>query len=323
MVNNCKYYGHKSVDIMQMMSTKPNDGGTIDFVLHQYKRILSLVLFVFSVLVVHAASNVPFSLSGLQNGDKAIVTVSSDACLMTLQVTADGNYSFENVPEGKHYIKVEANGYNLPDSKIVIVNSDGTINPFNGIAIVITKMSDDENEWTHEWHEDGSVAGYTTTSYVNTPVEIEVLGKKIVPSDVPSHSILKENYGIVLADDNMTWTQEYAYRLLETIKTIPNRLNSEGTIILTMTDESITDDISVENTAGGKLVTISKDAFVYANPFLVTLDGVRGRFFSKRLHHALVKLITDFGNDLGKADIILSERFGCTVNVGEIGRAHV
>lgn len=314
----CKYCGHKSSTTMQMACTKSNYCDTVTFRLYQYKRCLSLMLLAIVAFVAHAASNVPFSLSGLQNGDRAVVTISSDACLMTFQATADGNYSFENVPEGKHYIKVEAKGYNLPDSKIIVVNSDGSIYPFDGIAIVITKMSDNKNEWIHEWHEDGSVSGYTTTAYVNTPVEIEVLGKKIVPSDVPSQSILKENYGIVLADDNMIWTQEYAYRLLETIKTVPNSLSSEGAIIMTLTGESITDDINVESVAGGKLVTISKDAFVYANPFLVTLDGVRGRFFSKRLHHALVKLVTDFGKDSYKADRILSERFGCTIHVGDI-----
>lgn len=58
---------------------------------------------------------------------------------------------------------------------------------------------------------------------------------------------------------------------------------------------------------------ISKDAFYYANPFLVSLDGVRGRLFSKRLHHALTIFATDGGQNVENADRILWERFGCHI----------
>ena len=34
--------------------------------------------------------------------------------------------------------------------------SDGTIEPFMGIKLVITKMDEDDSKWTHSWHEDGS-----------------------------------------------------------------------------------------------------------------------------------------------------------------------
>lgn len=65
----------------------------------------------------------------------------------------------------------------------------------------------------------------------------------------------------------------------------------------------------------GVEVKISLDAFVYANPFLVNLDGIRGRFFSKRLHHALVNYITDNGEKESAVNHILQERFGCTTDV--------
>lgn len=281
-------------------------------------RNLSLTLIgLLYVLMVRANADVPFSIQGIKNGDKVTVTISSNSYLETMNVTADGDYSFSAVPTGRHYVKVEAAGYNVQDAKMVNVKEDGSIEPFVGVQLVVTPIGD-ENTWTHSWHEDGSVSGYTTTSYVNTPPVVEFLGKKIVPSDVPSQAILKENYNIVLSNDNMPWTQEFAYRLLETLKTIPNRLGEGGSTILALTNESITDDINVENIAGGQIVTISKDAFVYANPFLVTLDGVRGRFFSKRLHHALVKFVTDFGRDSYKVDLILSERFGCSINIPDI-----
>ena len=267
-------------------------------------RNLSLTLIgLLYVLMVRANADVPFSIQGIKNGDKVTVTISSSSYLETMNVTANGDYSFSAVPTGRHYVKVEASGYNVQDAKMVNVKEDGAVEPFVGVQLVVTPI-EDENTWTHSWHEDGSVSGYTTTSYVNTPPVVDFLGKKIVPSDVPSQAILKENYNIVLSNDNMPWTQEFAYRLLETLKTIPNRLGEGDSTILALTNESITGDINVENIAGGRIVTISKDAFVYANPFFVTLDGVRGRFFSKRLHHALVKFVTDFGRDSYKVDLL-------------------
>ena len=266
-------------------------------------------------LIASANADVPFSLSGLQNGDKVSVTISSSEYLNTMTITADGSYTFSDVPTGQHTIKVEAIGYNLPDSKSVNVKDDGTIEPFTGIALVITKMEEDDSKWTHSWHEDGSVAGYTTTAYVNKPAEIEYLGKKIVPADVPSQSILEAEYHIILSDEGATWTQEYAYRLLETLKCFPSDGNGVygTTMIISLTTNHIEDDIQMEDHNGGKLVTLATEAFAYANPFLVDLDGVRGRFFSKRLHHAVVNMVTNYGRNKDMADRIFQSRFGCSI----------
>lgn len=262
-----------------------------------------------------ADADVPFTLSGLQVGDKVSVTISSNEYLNTMSITADGSYAFENVPTGQHAIKVEAIGYNLPDSKLVIAKDDGTIEPFTGIKLVITKQDEDDSVWTHSWHEDGSISGYTTTAYVNKPAEIEYLGKKIVPADVPSQSILESDYNIILSDEGAKWTQEYAYRLLETLKCFPNNYGGVygDTIIISLTTENIYQDIQMEDCNSGKLVTLATEAFAYANPFLVNLDGVRGRFFSKRLHHAIVNMLTNFGNNKSRADQIFQKRFGCSI----------
>ncbi len=277
------------------------------------KRLVFTLCGLLTTMLALANADVTVSLSGVKNGDNVTLSVSSNAFMKTINVTADGDYVFTDVPVGKHAVKVETSGYNLPDTKYVRVNEDGSVDPMTGIKIVITKMSDDESTWTHSWHEDGSIAGYTTSAYVNTPPTVEFLGKKIVPSDVPSHSILLDKYCYVLSDDGEPWTQEYAYRLMETMKTIYDYNWNRDTTIIKLTADAIADDIKVETLGGGKEVTISKDAFVYANPYLVNLDGVRGRFFSKRLHHALVNLVTDFGNNRDKANEILMDKYGCSI----------
>lgn len=258
-------------------------------------------------------ANVSFKFSGLGNGDKAVVTIGSSAYLESIDIFENGTFEFNDVPVGRHYLKVDASGYNLPDAQIVDVNSDGSVNPVASINIVITKMNEDPTVWTHTWEQDGSISGYTTTAHVNQRPEVEFLGKKIIPADVPSMQLLLDNYKILLSDEEETWTHEYAYRLLETLKTLPVAYNKIAKFVLT--SSRLTDDIEVTNLADAKEVRISKDAFFYANPFLVSLDGVRGRFFSKRLHHAMTKFVTDFGKDTTAVNQILFERFGCSVSI--------
>lgn len=278
------------------------------------RRFLAL-LFLIAFISRLDAATVRFSVQGLWDGDDATVSLGSSEWLSTLNVDADGEYSFKDVPEGLHALKITATGYNVPASRLVRVNADGTVDPGICIRLVVTPLSENPDHWVHEWSQDDSVEGYTKTSNVINPPEIEFLGKKIVPSNVPSMSILNEKYGIILCDEQEKWTQEYAYRLLETMKTLPCEgfMNTKTKFILT--NNRLTDDITLEKVDGGNILTISKDAFVYANPLLVNLDGVRGRFFSKRLHHAMTKFVTDFGENNGVIDEILYKRFGVSVNV--------
>ena len=159
------------------------------------KFVLSFIIICISLQMI---ASVPFIVSGLQPGDKAIVSLSSYKFLSTLEIDANGEYRFDGVPAGTHSLKIETTGYNLPDAKNIIVSSDGSVQPVVALELVVTKMNTNPNEWNHSWKQDGSVSGYVTTSYVNTQPEITFLGKKIVPSDVPSFTYLKEKYNILL-----------------------------------------------------------------------------------------------------------------------------
>lgn len=281
---------------------------------HFQKKILSILVMTMTILSMNGAV-VTIKLSGLEEGDNAVISISSETFVTSKTVSSNGTHEFSDVPVGMHSVKVETSGYNLPNTKLVKVNEDGSIDPIVGIDLVVTKMDDDPNNWHHTWQSDNSIGGYTTSSHVNTAPEIEFLGKRIVPSDVPSMALLMENYHIVLVDDEMQWTQEYAYRLLETLKTLPANYEASTPSIFILTSERLTDDLNIEKNESGNTVRISQDAFAYANPFLVNLDGVRGRFFSKRLHHALTKFVTDFGNDRWAVENILSQRFGVSTSI--------
>ena len=271
--------------------------------------LLMLALLPLSAL----AAEVKVILSGLEKGDKAILSIASGTYLASIPVSENGTFTFANVPDGKHSVKAEATGYNVMEAMTVIVKNN-SVTPSQPLKIAITKMSKNPDSWTFEWKEDGSPSGHTTTAHRNEPAEIEFLGKMIVPADVPSFSILKEKYNIVLANDEKPWSLEYAYRMVETMKTIPTySVSSLKPAKFSLTADHLADDISVVPIEGGYEVRISEDAFYYANPFLVDLDGKRGRLFSKRLHHALVNFITDFGRDLSAVNNILYMRFGCSI----------
>lgn len=278
------------------------------------KIVVILFALLVSIQIVGAVGKVSFTVVGLQSGDKSFVSLGGDTYLATQTITADGDYSFADVPAGTHSIKIEVAGYNLPQAQMLMVKEDGSVLPSSPLQLVVTKMVDNPNEWRHSWSEDESTSGYVTTAHIATPPEIEFLGKKIVPADVASTGVLCNNYNIILSNEGEAWTQEYAYRLLETLKTIPY-LVRDVRAKFTLTSNVLENDIVVTDMGAGKVVTLSKEAFYYANPFLVNLDGVRGRFFSKRLHHALVNYATEFGQDEEQINQILRERFGCTTDV--------
>ena len=55
--------------------------------------VLSALILCFSL---HLIASVPFVVSGLQTGDKAVVSISSNEYLSTLEITSNGEYYFEN-----------------------------------------------------------------------------------------------------------------------------------------------------------------------------------------------------------------------------------
>ena len=82
-----------------------------------------------------------------------------------------------------------------------------------------------------------------------------------------------------------------------------------------LTHEHVPDDISVEDQDGQRIVTVGQGAFVNSEPLMAEIDGVRGRFFSKRLHEAVVRFVTDGGADRYALKRILGERYGVSLDV--------
>ena len=269
---------------------------------------------------MYAQNAVNYSIDGLIQGDSLTVTLGSSSTLKTSKVFTNGNHQFNNIPEGEFFIKTEGSGYTSDNAITVTISDNGNISPSKvNLNVSKAKISDDSFE--HSWTQDASVSGNTKTAYVNTKPVIEIEGKVVDYADEASADMLKFKYNIVLANDGADWTQEYAFRILETMKEIPqdsrnSYQDKEGKISKwILTDEHIFNDIEVTYGAKANIVKVSKDAFVYATPQIVKVDGVRGRFFSKRLHKSLVNYVTDFGKDENAVGKILNERYGVSTHI--------
>ena len=172
--------------------------------------------------------------------------------------------------------------------------------------------------FTYHWEIDETPEGSESATPVE-PVEVTFLDE---PVEIASHSAslaLLRKYSVHLGTE---WSPGLAYRLLETFESIPQHIKhlsadapSVEASLWRLSDRHIQDDISVEYRDGKRIVTIATESFVHATPLLAAIEGVRGRYFSKRLHHAVVRFVTDGGADRYALERILQERYAVSVNV--------
>ena len=173
--------------------------------------------------------------------------------------------------------------------------------------------------FTYHWEIDETPEGSESATIVE-PIEVTLLDEQI---QVPSHSAslaLLRKYSVHLGPE---WDPGHAYRLLQTFESIPQETNDFYNAtnprvepsVWRLSNRHIQDDISVEHRDGQQIVTIAADAFGHATPLLAEIEGVRGRYFSKRLHHAAVRFVTDDGADRYALERILRDRYAVSVNI--------
>lgn len=174
--------------------------------------------------------------------------------------------------------------------------------------------------FTYHWEIDETPEGSESATIVE-PVQVTLLDE---PVEVASHSAslaLMRKYSVHLGPE---WNQGYAYRLLQTFESIPQEMNNSyeenptvDASLWRLSNRHIQDDIAMEYRDGQRIVTIAEEAFVHATPLLAEIEGVQGRYFSKRLHHAVVQFVTDNGADRYALERILQERYAVSVNVSD------
>lgn len=162
------------------------------------------------------------------------------------------------------------------------------------------------------WEMDETPEGSESATVVE-PVQVVILGEAVA---VPSHSAslrLMQKYSVHLGPE---WSAGHAYRLFLTFELIPQQTDPKlPDSVWHLSSHHLPNDIEIEYRGEERIVTIAEEAFVYAAPLLAEIDGVRGRYFSKRLHRAVVRFVTDDGMDRRAIDRILESRYAVSVRV--------
>ncbi len=249
-------------------------------------------------------------------GDVQVTMTRGDE-IWTRAPNSYGWFAFHGLLDGDYAIKVSKPGHRGPRSRALGIRM-GMISPprLTEAEREYALAELDADTFTYHWEEDQTTAGYEYSAHVNEPIVVEFLGEEIEVIDDSSAIRLERDYGVLLVDGPTgTWTQEHAYRLLETMKAIPQR--KRGSSRWSITSQNVHNDIQI--TGGGadsdRTVVLAADTFVNAASRMAQIDGKRGKYYSRRLHHALVRFVTADGTDKRAYESILQERYGVTTDV--------
>ena len=277
---------------------------------------LSGIFTLFSCIVYAQSTAVEGQISGLNASDTVRVSLGNDQYLSDL-LTGAGPFRFDDVPPGHYFVKLEIAGYTLPDAKEVSVDSLGNVTGA-ALSFQVSPLPVDTDQYTYSWAQDNSRGGKVEQSNIVAPRIIEFLNEPTPVLDLSAAHQLLEDYNILLSDEGVSWSGEFAARLLATFKQVPlleARLSNSKWIL---TDDFLANDIEIQQLGGAESaqsVSISSHAFAYAQPRKIRLDGIQGRFYSKRLHHALVSFVTQGGADEDAVEYILNQRFGVSIRI--------
>ena len=180
----------------------------------------------------------------------------------------------------------------------------------SGTIAEFEKITDDSFHFHWEGDPDGFDYEYSSETVENT---VNFKGEQINYSKASSAAPLLQEYKIILSNDgDIPWTGSSAAGLLKTVKSLPHEVTSSKMKFI-ISSQELPDDISID----GSTVTLSSDAFNYAEPKMVKFNGRLGHFFSRRLFHALIHLYTDYGRDEDAVRKVLNDKFALTTNVSK------
>ncbi len=169
--------------------------------------------------------------------------------------------------------------------------------------------------FTYHWEIDETPAGQESV-HIPKPIKVRVEGLNINASHESGAAVkLATIYKVYLSPQ---WDSEKAYLLLDTINNLPGAhwyfKNKPSYWVLD--DSHIHNDITFGHQIKGiQFVTIASEAFSYAGQLMAKVDGVRGRFFSKRLHRAVTRFATDNGSNRHIINTIMRKRYGISLEV--------
>ena len=164
----------------------------------------------------------------------------------------------------------------------------------------------------YHWEIDETPSGVEKVSVIK-PIEVKIIDTPIQISNSTASLQLARQYSIYLSKQ---WDSNLAQLLLQTLESIPHyRWEEHKKSFWSLTDLHVHNDIRFSDIGDDRFVVMSLRAFNYAEQRLAEIDGIRGRFFSKRLHRGLVRYVTDNGSNRYAVERILNERYAVSVNI--------
>ena len=74
------------------------------------------------------------------------------------------------------------------------------------------------NEFRYCWQESQDNSGTEYSANVNQPISVTFGGLAIEIPEISFAELLYSDYGVILVNDSLAWTNDYAYALYESIK---------------------------------------------------------------------------------------------------------
>ena len=220
-----------------------------------------------------------------------------------------GLINLPSLPDGDYSVIIEAaKGFQPPQVQTVTVQ-DGQ---FQSLHVELERM--EKEHFYYHWETDEHGREFEYSAHEDVAAQIEFLNEPVKVYDSSASQRLLKNYNMILSDEGYQWNYSLASRLLKTVDFIPHEKLLEKTKVL-LTTEQLPNDIEVRVVEGRFIVTLSLDAFTYAEERLVKLNGKRGKFFSRRLFKALVFFFTENGENKKAVQKILFEKFAVTTDV--------
>lgn len=261
---------------------------------------------------INKAKGLYAHIKGLKNHQPVLLTVKSSAghIIGTLQTNYNKKVNLNSLNlenETEYTITAESSGYRVSKPKTITTADEEPVFIFEKIQ---------EDIFHYHWESDFNNEEYEYSSQVPEAPQIEFLDKVL---ELPHHSaanILLEKYNIILSNEGLSWTLDYSNRLLRTVSDIPHYPIQRAKFILK--SEFIENDIKIETINGKKIISISTEAFNNAEPRMVLLNGVKGRFFSRRLFQALTHFYTENGSNFYAVEKILNDKFSLSLEVPNI-----
>jgi Immunoglobulin domain/Immunoglobulin I-set domain len=249
-----------------------------------------------------------------------IITLSNRAQVATAVVAPDGTFQFPSVDVGKFDLQLSNTNFRLTAPVSVTIGSAADVIQLGSVAVERYTVSG--SNYSYSWSQDQTYAGAEATANIVAPTVITLVGKAYRLAELSYAQELRNRYNIILVDSVKPWDSEHAYRLFSTLDRLPYvdvnpyRFNAAATpTVWRLTADFLDQDILIETVDGVRTVTISTAAFVYAAPFVAQIEDKRGLYFSKRLHHALLRFVSNDGTDTALIEGILRQRFGVTTSI--------